>query len=114
MCVCVVADISKAFTLEPSDTQAYLGDVAVFQCRMDGQPKPSVRWLRDGHVLDTQGSGYKLHLDGTLEITHVHFQDFGRYKCEAENVDRSRGSEEAVLVQNANLCKSTTRTIIEF
>ena len=99
----VVSALSKTFDVEPSSLEVYLGDVAVFECRIGGQPRPSVRWLRDDHVLDTDSQGYKLHLDGTLEISIVHFQDFARYKCEVENVDRSRSSREAVLQQNANI-----------
>lgn len=92
---------------EPQDLSVHLGDTAVFRCSIDGQPKPVVRWLKDQATVDTNNVNYLLHEDGTLEIRSVQFSDFGRYACEAENVERSRTSRTATLSQNSDVSKYT-------
>lgn len=96
-------DLSKTFELEPTSMRVFMGDVAVFRCHMTGQPPPEVRWFKDGRPLTTDQTSYIQHLDGTLEIRRVHFDDFARYKCQASNADRSRDSREVTLTQNGNL-----------
>ena len=86
--------------------RVFMGDVAVFQCLMEGVPSPEVRWLKDDVALSTDSVSYIQHLDGTLEIRRVHFDDFARYKCEVSNADRTRESRQAMLRQNDDLGES--------
>ena len=65
---CALSDLSKTFTSEPTSVEVYLGDTAVFLCRMDGAPTPNVRWFKDGTEIDRDNQRYVIHLDGTLEI----------------------------------------------
>ena len=83
----------------------HLGDTAVFRCSIEGQPKPVVRWQKDERAVVIDNVSYLLHEDGTLEIRSVQFSDFGRYTCEAENVERSRTSRTATLSQNSDVSK---------
>ena len=53
---------------------------------------------------------FRIHQDGTLEISSVQFSDFGRYKCKVENIDRARTSKVADLTQNSDICKYPSET----
>ena len=100
-----VADLAKSFQEEPQDLSVHLGDTAVFRCSIEGLPKPTVRWRKDERSVEIDNVSYLLHEDGTLEIKSVQFSDFGRYTCEAENVERSRTSRTATLSQNSDVSK---------
>ena len=78
----------------------------MFACNIEGAPKPTVRWYRgEMELSEKQNINYRFHTDGVLEISNVQFTDLGRYKCKVENVERSRTSETASLIQNSDTSK---------
>lgn len=118
LCVCVcfcifiisdyvylLTDLERVFQEEPHDLTIHLGDTAMFACRIGGAPTPTVRWFRDELEIDPYDVNYDIHEDGVLEISSVQFTQLGRYKCKAENSDRSRTSRVAILQQNSDTCK---------
>ncbi|NWT00203.1 CNTN4 protein, partial [Mionectes macconnelli] len=66
-----------------SDVHAAIEDRVSWECRANGRPKPSYRWLKDGEPLLAQG---RVQLEqGSLTITNVSLSDAGMYQCVAEN-----------------------------
>lgn len=70
------------------------GDLARFECDVDGEPAPSITWLREGAVI---GSSARHHIVSTqhnshLEISAVESSDEGSYTVLVENAE---GKQEA-------------------
>uniref|UniRef100_A0A674PPZ4 Contactin 3a, tandem duplicate 1 n=1 Tax=Takifugu rubripes TaxID=31033 RepID=A0A674PPZ4_TAKRU len=67
-------------TEKPQDVQKTIDDTLVWECKANGKPKPSYRWLKNGEPLD--------HMEvnnGVLNITSLNLADIGMYQCVAEN-----------------------------
>lgn len=95
-----LAYLEKNFIEEPENTSARLGDTVFFSCLIDGAPKPQIQWYIDEHEIDLESISYYSHPeDGVLEIQSVQLVHFGRYKCKAMTVDRSKYSNVALLTQ---------------
>lgn len=86
----------------------HLGDVAMFACDIDGEPKPHVRWFKDEMEINTDHVNYRIHQDGYLEISSVQFSDFGRYKCIASSGTREKTSRSATLSQDSDVGEYVT------
>lgn len=97
-----IAHMTKTFSIEPETLKVYLGDIAMFQCAIDGIPEPTYTWYKDDVQL-VQTEHIKIYPDGYLEIQDVQFMHMGEYVCEASNMNRSRRSRPATLLQNADL-----------
>ena len=77
----VVSVIARTFEVEPVNATAYLGNVVMFFCKIDGIPRPTITWLKDDHEISTDSAGFVVHeQDGVLEIRSAQFTDFGRYR----------------------------------
>lgn len=79
---------------KPQSLTVEEGDLARFDCDVDGEPAPSVTWLREGAVI---GSSARHHILSTqhnshLEISAVESSDEGSYTVLVEN---SEGKQEA-------------------
>ena len=75
------------FIEEPTDIFVRKGKSAELKCRVGGDPKPSIKWKRNGITL-TLDSRRTIKPDGSLyisEIIHNKTQkpDEGTYQCEA-------------------------------
>ena len=75
------------FIEEPSDIYVRKGKSAVLNCRVGGNPKPSIKWKRNGITL-TLDSRRMIKPDGSLYFTEIihnktHKPDEGTYQCEA-------------------------------
>ncbi|XP_064094280.1 neural cell adhesion molecule 2-like isoform X2 [Macrobrachium nipponense] len=72
------------------------GDQAKLLCIVHGRPAPSVTWMKEGQPVreDTHIQEHDAQHRHTLTIKHVQAEDFGDYKCIAEN---ERGSAEHTL-----------------
>ncbi|XP_029804665.1 leucine-rich repeat and immunoglobulin-like domain-containing nogo receptor-interacting protein 4 isoform X2 [Suricata suricatta] len=81
------------------------GGRAVFSCSGDGDPAPTVSWMRpQGPRLGRAGRVRALE-DGTLEIRSVQLQDQGAYVCMVSNVagnDSLRTWLEVIQVEPPN------------
>ena len=79
--------IAPYFIEEPSNIYVRKGKPAVLNCRVGGDPKPSIKWKRNGITL-TLDSRRMIKPDGSLYfsvIIHNKTQkpDEGTYQCEA-------------------------------
>ena len=75
------------------------GDRVLWTCPAVGavagrrEPRPGVRWTRDGAVVAAAGRA-TLHADGALEIDDVQSSDGGQYRCSAEVHEGDSENEE--------------------
>lgn len=79
---------------KPQSLTVEEGDLAIFECDVDGEPAPSITWLREGAVI---GSSARHHIVSTqhnshLEISAVESSDEGSYTVLVENAE---GKQEA-------------------
>lgn len=80
--------------IKPLSLTVSEGETARFSCDVDGEPAPSVTWLREGHAIATSHrhlvttTQYK----STFEISSVELSDEGNYTLVVEN---SEGKQEA-------------------
>lgn len=66
--------------------RCYEGESLTYECRITGDPKPSVAWFKDGVKVE-QGV-FQISEDGQfykLEIVEVFDEDAGVYECRAKN-----------------------------
>lgn len=74
------------------------GETAYFTCRVDGDPKPAVKWMRNSDQVNVDGKKYILKQDGTLVIPRVTVDDIGEYECIAESKMGAEVSRKARAV----------------
>ncbi|KAM4046194.1 neurofascin isoform 6-T8 [Anomaloglossus baeobatrachus] len=55
-------------------------------CPFFGSPIPTVRWFKNGQGSNLDGGNYRVHENGTLEISVVRKEDQGKYTCVATNI----------------------------
>ncbi|XP_041477901.1 uncharacterized protein LOC121425834 isoform X6 [Lytechinus variegatus] len=88
----LVVDVPKTPTAAPHFAQTfgnrrcYEGESLTFECRITGDPKPSVSWFKDGVKVE-QGV-FQISEDGQfhkLEILEVFDEDAGVFECRAKN-----------------------------
>ncbi|XP_053560666.1 contactin-2 [Bombina bombina] len=66
-----------------SDTEAKIDSDLWWTCAASGKPRPTIRWLRDGKPLNSQG---RIDVSsGQLKIGNLALQDSGMYQCVAGN-----------------------------
>ncbi|XP_075063727.1 immunoglobulin superfamily DCC subclass member 4 isoform X2 [Mixophyes fleayi] len=71
---------------QPPDTitRARAG-TARFVCRAEGDPEPTISWLKNGQALLSNGR-VRIQPRGSLVITQIALEDSGYYQCVAENI----------------------------
>ncbi|KAG8038033.1 hypothetical protein G9C98_006358 [Cotesia typhae] len=82
----------------PGDVEVQEGETAYFTCRVDGDPKPAVKWMRNSDQVNVDGKKYILKQDGTLVIPRVTVDDIGEYECIAESKMGAEVSRKARAV----------------
>ena len=88
------------FRLMPIDTKVSEGDTAVLKCLPPrGNPRPVVRWTRNGDPVVVDGERVAVSEGGNLVIrdASARTDDGGEYVCQAINIVGSRDSEPATL-----------------
>ena len=95
------------FLKQPSgDTKAEGLNVSL-ECQIEGKPKPTVTWLKDGAEVNSTGDSRitaSNNLDTwTLNISQLNRTDEGNYTCYASNSLENQTSATAQLTVN---CKS--------
>lgn len=85
----------------PEDVEITVGDTAYFTCRVVGDPKPRIKWMRNSDQVNVDGRRYLLKDDGTLVISEVTENDVGEYECIAESKMGSTISRRARAIINA-------------
>lgn len=73
------------FTVKPSivesphDLAIDSGKVAVLKCRVDGSPKPNVKWMLNSNEIDANiDTRIRVEADGTLQIDRTETKDQGK------------------------------------
>ena len=64
-------------------------------CQATGDPKPTVRWMKENGELPSERS--KVGLDGTLQIWNTTESDSGRYTCMASSSVVFKASSTMIL-----------------
>ena len=67
-----------------------ISDPVTLECRASGEPKPLIRWFKDGNLLNTIANKYTLIHDSDLFIISAvvgrgNKSDSGVYHCRAHN-----------------------------
>ena len=92
----VLAPAAAEFIRKPGSCDAPVGSDATFECEVDGEPEPEVKWYRDGIEL-YDGIKYRLQRDGNLArlvVKNVTSSDSGDITCEVRN---RKGGDTAVV-----------------
>ncbi|VDM52411.1 unnamed protein product, partial [Angiostrongylus costaricensis] len=84
------------------------GRQAVLKCKVKGDPRPKIRWTKDGKEIEGNDcqvemtarirSDYKDDGSLTLTVDGVTQQDAGEYRCHAENEHGSAWTEGPIVV----------------
>nr|XP_044989548.1 contactin-4 isoform X3 [Jaculus jaculus] len=66
-----------------NDIHVAMEENVFWECKANGRPKPTYRWLKNGEPLLSRD---RIQIEqGTLNITIVNLSDAGMYQCAAEN-----------------------------
>lgn len=86
--------IAAKILKKPQSLTVQEGDLAHFECNVDGEPAPVITWLREGAVISSSARHHILSTqhNSHLEISAVESSDEGSYTVLVEN---SEGKEEA-------------------
>ncbi|XP_042897361.1 roundabout homolog 1 isoform X3 [Parasteatoda tepidariorum] len=88
-----VAVLREDFRVVPKAVAAAVGEIATLECTPPkGHPEPTVRWRKDGEVINTGKGRIRIVPPGNLVISEVRQSDEGRYACVAENMAGIRES----------------------
>ncbi|XP_074600204.1 protein sax-3-like [Brevipalpus obovatus] len=81
--------VKPYFTRPPENTTALLSSTVELQCKVDGDPVPTVSWIKLNDTLPsavfTGSQRHQITSDNSLRIRNVTMEDAGSYVCEAEN-----------------------------
>ncbi|KAL2084372.1 hypothetical protein ACEWY4_019890 [Coilia grayii] len=69
----------------PQEVLVEEGTTALFHCRADGYPAPSVTWLSTQQTMLTSMGRIRVLANGSLEVRYAQVQDSGTYMCLATN-----------------------------
>ncbi|KAF6728555.1 Contactin-4, partial [Oryzias melastigma] len=74
------------------DAQMAIDANLLWECRAFGEPRPTYRWLKNGHPLTDAGKKitklqfWRIHMEAnTLTISKIALSDSGMYQCIAQN-----------------------------
>lgn len=85
------------FTLQPSIQGVEKGRSALLPCKAEGDPMPTIHWLKDMIPVDMTNHRYSLVQGSSLQILEAEEEDQGTYECVAENPEGSVVSPMATL-----------------
>ncbi|XP_026178915.1 hemicentin-1 [Mastacembelus armatus] len=83
----------------PSEMGVLLNESIQLVCRAQGSPTPTIRWLKDGEMINnTMNRGLRISPDGsTLTLIGAQTSDSGKYTCVATN---TAGEEDRIYNLN--------------
>ncbi|CAO1297536.1 unnamed protein product [Diamesa hyperborea] len=90
-----------SFAIVPVPQTVKEGDRVIFDCVANGNPKPVVKWLRNGEDIDFNDldSRFRIIGTGSLQITSVEDGDSSDYQCRASNTVDSLDASATLNVQ---------------
>lgn len=94
----------------PKPTVVNETDIASFQCKVRGNPKPQISWLKQNASLPA--SKRIVQSRGTLMIRDVTSQDGGMYTCQTKNLLGVVTSSATLTVQVAALITQKPSSVI--
>ncbi|XP_059145515.1 muscle M-line assembly protein unc-89-like isoform X2 [Physella acuta] len=100
----------------PSQTEHHVGGTKHFECRVNGYPRPTITWYKDGKDI-TNSSRYNFDFtnDGviSLVIPNITAEDEGHYRCRAENSEGLASTSAYLLVRECrdDRRETTSRSI---
>ncbi|KFM73053.1 Hemicentin-1, partial [Stegodyphus mimosarum] len=86
------------FIIQPHNTKTEVGNTVHFDCRLDGEPKPTVAWMKDS-VLLQKDARIRTFPNNTLQLIAVQQSDEGVYACFGNNSLGSAAAEAQLIVQ---------------
>ncbi|KAL1417407.1 hypothetical protein MTO96_026863 [Rhipicephalus appendiculatus] len=86
------------FVRVPEDVTSLAEESVEFQCKVNGDPKPTVTWRRQDGKMPV-GRAY-VQEDKSLHIKNVALADEGTYICEAENIVGSVSASATLTVHS--------------
>ncbi|KHN78733.1 Muscle M-line assembly protein unc-89 [Toxocara canis] len=95
------SEICPEFLQELKPVQANEGQLAVFECRVSGVPRPEIKWFKDGEeIKPDEHTKIESLPDGTnrLIVDSAKVDDQGNYRCEATNTAGSMSSKAPMTV----------------
>ncbi|XP_051155099.1 neogenin isoform X3 [Leptopilina boulardi] len=92
---------APVFIAKPTEQVAIEGSSVTLECALNGNPKPSVSWLKDGVAIDLMSldSRYLQLASSSLKIMDVKEEDHGSYQCRAKNKVETLDAIAEVYVQ---------------
>lgn len=88
------------FLTESKTKTANEGDTVTLDCVANGNPRPQIKWLRNGEDIEIAGSESRFRMIGTgsLQIDSASESDAGNYQCRASNSMDSADIEISLMV----------------
>lgn len=95
--------MAPEFIATPRSTVATEGANITLDCAANGNPRPTISWLKDGVSIDMAylDSRYRIVGTGSLEISNIIEADNGNYQCRAGNREDSVDHQASLHVQVA-------------
>ncbi|GFT31287.1 hemicentin-1 [Nephila pilipes] len=84
-----------------NELKAVENDTIQIECFVDGNPKPIILWIKDGHLINVSNdSHYEISQNGqVLLINQIKSSDAGHYTCVASNIAGTREKSFLLDVQ---------------
>ncbi|XP_031342956.1 neogenin isoform X2 [Photinus pyralis] len=93
---------APSFIAFPRDQIVVEGQAVTLDCAAMGNPKPAVKWLKDGFSIDMADLDSRFSWIGSttsLHIKNIQESDAGTYQCRAENREDSLDTHATLDVQ---------------
>lgn len=89
------------FLTELSSKTVNEGATVTLDCVANGNPRPQMKWLRNGEDIDISelGSRFRIVGTGSLQIASVNESDAGNFQCRASNSMDSADTGISLMVQ---------------
>lgn len=108
----VASSVSPTIERAPIDVDAPLGSRVQFDCRVAGDPTPTIKWQKDSIPVPlTTSHKHEITLDGSLVIQDVTRSDSGTYECVAENFAGTAQVQAHLEVTDTRLATITNQRI---
>lgn len=86
------------FIETPKSVSTSVGDTEIrLQCEAAGDPSPTITWSQNGILLSLSSRKF-INSEGTLIIRPVQSDDYGIYRCEADNIHGRISATAEVLI----------------
>ncbi|KAJ3649130.1 hypothetical protein Zmor_020890 [Zophobas morio] len=93
---------SPTFIATPKPSVVIEGQNISLDCAANGNPNPTITWLKDGRIIDMtflDSRFSKVGSTSSLRITNIKEEDAGTYQCRAENREDSLDASATIQVQ---------------